>query len=238
MERLPAGKMVCAKIRPARLPDLLFLGLGRERVSGGQQRRRRQKSLGGLKAVDWPQAASFVSCLAGRMVGPSRSFVRVWHHPAFDEETHRPLLLMTYRLALERLVPDHAFAVHCYDAFARERVESVSIDWEGCLRVGLKKDPLVAVERSRKPVYCHVERIEQRLLVVTLGLACSLSPEDDVVSFQYREPSRYWVSDVDLREPRQQETEGSCDLRLEWAVQFSHQALKNSDELDSLFDFP
>ena len=181
-----------------------------------------------------------MNCRADRMVGPSRCFVRVWHHPAPDEETCRPLLLITYRLALERLVPDHHFVLGYYDSFARERVESVSIDWEGCLRVGLKKDPLVAAERSRKPVYCCVERIEQRLLVVTLGLACSLSPEDDnALSFQYREPSRFWVSHVDLRQlPQgQQEKEGGRDS-LEWVVQFSHQALKNSDEMDSLFDYP
>ena len=181
-----------------------------------------------------------MNCRADRMVGPSRCFVRVWHHPAPDEVTCRPLLLITYRLALERLVPDHHFVLGYYDSFARERVESVSIDWEGCLRVGLKKDPLVAAERSRKPVYCCVERIEQRLLVVTLGLACSLSPEDDnVLSFQYREPSRFWVSHVDLRQlPQgQQEEEGGRDS-LEWVVQFSHQALKNSDEMDSLFDYP
>ena len=181
-----------------------------------------------------------MNCRADRMVGPSRCFVRVWHHPAPDEETCRPLLLITYRLALERLVPDHHFVLGYYDSFARERVESVSIDWEGCLRVGLKKDPLVAAERSRKPVYCCVERIEQRLLVVTLGLACSLSPEDDnALSFQYREPSRFWVSHVDLRQlPQgQQEEEGVRDS-LEWVVQFSHQALKNSDEMDSLFDYP
>ena len=119
------------------------------------------------------------------MVGPSRCFVRVWHHRAPDDETRRPLLLVTYRLALERLVPDHDFTVVPYDSFARERVERVSIDGDGCLLVGLKKDPLVvAGKRARKVVYCRVRRIEQRLLVVTLGVACSLAPEDDVISFE------------------------------------------------------
>jgi len=141
------------------------------------------------------------------------------------------LLLVTYRLALERLVPDHDFTVVPYDSFARERVERVSIDGDGCLLVGLKKDPLVvAGKRARKVVYCRVRRIEQRLLVVTLGVACSLAPEDDVISFECSQRESHlplWVSEVDLRAAADQ-----------LVVQFSHQALKNSDELDSVFDFP
>ena len=166
----------------------------------------------------------------------SKCFVRTWHHQAPDQKTGRPLLLLTYRIALEKFTRHTDFEPVHYDRFSRDRVRVVSMN-DRCVRVVLKQEPLLegcgGVQRKRNLAFFEVERIQQGLLVLTAGLACSTRPEDDDVDFGFRGRLAPWVSEVFLSKNRVLGQPGDSEL----VVVFSTTALLNTDDCDSEFSF-
>ena len=167
-----------------------------------------------------------------------KCFVRTWHCQAPDEKTGRPLLLLTYRVALERFVPFSDYEPVHYDNFSRQRVRVASLN-DRCLRIVLKKEPLLesaedqGEQRKRAIVFLEVERIQQQLTILTLGLACSTRPADDEIQFGFRGRLVPWVSEVFLPKNRVLGQEGDSEI----VVVFSTRALENSDQCDSDFGY-
>ena len=79
--------------------------------------------------------------VAAMWLNKCKCFVRTWHHRVHDEETDRPLLLVTYRVTLERFVPFSDFVLVYYDKFSRQRVQLASLN-DRCQTIVLKKEPL------------------------------------------------------------------------------------------------
>ena len=164
-----------------------------------------------------------------------KCFVRTWHHQVHDEKTDNPLLLVTYRVTLERFVPFSDYVPVYYDEFSRQRVRLASLN-DRCLTIVLKKEPLFeslddsgGEQRKRKLAFFKVERLPQQLTVLTVGVACSTRPEDDEIHLAFRGRLVPWVSDVALSKLRRLGEPGESEIE----VYFSARALENSDQCDS-----
>jgi len=178
---------------------------------------------------------------------PPKCFVRVWHHSTTDDETNRPLLLVTYRLALEKVSCDWESEVVHYDAFSRERVSRVSMitnemaeEEKRALHVVLKKEPLVDSERARHVVFFEAERLPKSggLLVITIGLAYSLSPETDKIRVKFRGRLWPWVDEIQVLPPTSSSKWASTQRERdrELVVTFSQSALAYVRPADSDFE--
>jgi len=128
----------------------------------------------------------------------SRSFVRVWSRPELVVATGRPLLCVTYRLALEQYYPFTDYSLFHYDAESRASVRSVSLV-DNQLRVVLKKHPRVETGREKNLVFVDAKKLQGSVLVLTFGLVYSLVPEDDNnLDFDFQGRLNPWLQAVSL----------------------------------------
>ena len=112
----------------------------------------------------------------------TRSYVRTWHHKAFEDYTGRPLLIVSYRFALDKFVRFTNYTPVHYDAWSRQRIRSMTMN-NRCLSIVLKQEPVLVKQNgdqtfAKKPrlVFFEPRRIQQGLLVLTVGLAFRLDP--------------------------------------------------------------
>jgi len=136
-----------------------------------------------------------VDCLRKEIVGDddplstmveceSRCFVRVWHNTRDCSRTGRPILLVTYRLALEAFAgtDTDSYDLVFYNEHARQRIRSVSMSCDR-LKLSLRREPFLGrmpVGRSqtnaKQLVRVDLNRQFQGVTVVTCTVAYSLDP--------------------------------------------------------------
>lgn len=122
-------------------------------------------------------------------MAPSRCFVRVWHRKQECPRTGQPILVVTYRLALEALSGEDCdrFDLVFYNDHARERVLSVGL-FDGQLRLALGPETFLgrwaseisssSTSRGLKQlVGLEVRPLPQRITVVQVAVAYALCPQ-------------------------------------------------------------
>jgi hypothetical protein len=140
-------------------------------------------------------------------------------------------LLVTYRFALEKYYPFTDYYLFYYDSQSRASVRSVSLV-QGRFQIVLKKDPWIEVGRPRVLAFAEAKKLQGGVLVLTVALACSLSPEDDPhLAVQFQGRLHPWFQAIHLPS----DFESAIGDRL-LTVGFSRRASDYIGDYDSDFD--
>ena len=122
----------------------------------------------------------------------SRCFVRVWHDTRDCSRTGRPILLVTYRLALEAFAgtDNDSFDLVFYNEHARQRIRSVSMSGDR-LKLSLRREPFLgripigsSQTHAKQLVRVDLNRQFQGVTVVTCTVAYALDPYEPFRSLE------------------------------------------------------
>lgn len=144
----------------------------------------------------------------------SRCFVRVWHDKRECAITGRPVLVVSYRLAMEAFsgVDTSRYDLVFYNDYARERVQSVGM-FAGNLKMELAPEPFLGVGFGRSgSAYCgrglrqvvelDVTPLPQAVTAVTVSVAYALRPQEPFrkMTLNWKGRSRLWIENAHLLE--------------------------------------
>lgn len=132
-------------------------------------------------------------------------WVRVWHDKRECERSGKPVLVVTYRLAFENLTGSERtpFRVVFYNAYARQRVQSVNLT-QGFLCLALRPEPFLGSQGNRgkmkKIVALGVDRHpHQNVTSVVVSIAYALSRYDPFrMGVTHGGESTEWIQDAFL----------------------------------------
>jgi hypothetical protein len=152
----------------------------------------------------------------------SRCFVRVWHKKQECRRTGFPILVVSYRLALDALPSQWAgvvkgpacFRLVFYNRYARERVLSVGI-YDGCLRLALGPETFLGRWASevtgssgtppvglKQLVGLDVESLLQNVTAVTVRVAYAVDPQRPFrrLPVEWNPQAEKWIQDASFLE--------------------------------------
>lgn len=152
-------------------------------------------------------------------------FIRTWSHPVCDQENGHPLLLVTYRLALETFAPYAEYDLVYYDPTAQYRVRRIVMG-EATLQVQLRREYEVPMRSHKMVTHFEASRINHNFLVIIIGVVYSLTPTDLRIDFPWTGRHDMWSEHVDFIRHAQCRTSSDSVL----AIQFSSFALTDADD--------
>ena len=140
----------------------------------------------------------------------TRSYVRTWHHRASEDHTGRPLLIVTYRFALDKFVRFTNYTLVYYDDWSRRRIRNMTMN-DRCLSIVLKQEPVLVKLKgdqtfAKKPrlVFFEPRRLQQGLFVLTVGLVFRLDTSPPPVKTMTKEE---WKRERKISKKEEEEDE-------------------------------
>ena len=140
----------------------------------------------------------------------TRSYVRTWHHRASEDHTGRPLLIVTYRFALDKFVRFTNYTLVYYDDWSRRRIRNMTMN-DRRLSIVLKQEPVLVKLKgdqtfAKKPrlVFFEPRRLQQGLFVLTVGLVFRLDTSPPPVKTMTKEE---WKRERKISKKEEEEDE-------------------------------
>lgn len=152
-------------------------------------------------------------------------FIRTWCRRVCDRDNGHPLLLVTYRLALETFAPYAEYDLKYYDRDARYRIRRV-IMGEETLQIQLRREHDVHARNHKMVTHFEASRINHHFLILIIGVVYSLTPTDLRIEFPWTTRHDAWSEDVDFIRHAQCRPRSDSVL----AIQFNRCALTNADD--------